>query len=254
MRGVPLLFTLGTVVLLFAAYGPVLTRGPFGVNDDYQYLYRTHAGTFDPGHNELMGMGRPVLAWGDGVAYGLCAGKVARLVWLRTLSLVGVGVFAWGLFRVLAGLGYGRGFAATVAALVALTPASGVFAGFAAAMFAPWALAGALAAGSLLVTARGNWRRELAAGVLIVAVCATWQAAAPMVVFPVLFDAWQSDERSASWWRPWLAAGLAVGVYGALCMGIARSGAESAYGVERLAVVNDQRRRRIFSSRFSVVG
>lgn len=241
-----LAFAFGAAALLFAAYGPVLTRGPYGINDDYQYLYRTHAGGFDPGHNELMGMGRPVMAWGVQVVYGLCGGKVASLVWLRVLAVVAVGVFAWMLFRVLAGSGYGQGFALTVAALAALTPACGVYTAWAAGMFAPWALCCALGAGWLLIVRRAGWRRDLTAGCLIVLACGNWQAAAPLAMFPVLAQAWaRTGERRESfpaappWWRPWLVGGIAVACYGALCMLVARYGAVNPGGVGRLALAND---------------
>ena len=238
-----LAFAIGAAVVLFAAYGHVLTRGPFGINDDYQFLYRTQSGGFDPWHNELMGMGRPINSWGVQLAYAPCAGRVARLVWLRAATVVGVGVFAWMLFRVLAGLRYGRGFAATVAALVVLTPACGVYAAYASGVFVPLALCCALGGGSLLVGPRRGWRREVAAGVLIVLACANWQAAVPLAMFPALVDAWaRTGERRGpfiQWWRPWLVGALAVACYGALCVGIARFGAVSPGGVARLAVAND---------------
>ena len=239
-----LAFVVGAVLVLFAAYGQVLTRGPYGINDDYQYLYRTHAGSFDPGHNELMGMGRPLMAWGVQMAYGLCGGSVARLVWLRAVALVAVGAFAFLLFRVLADLRYGRGVALTVAALAALTPACGVYAAWAAAMFAPWALCCALGGGWLLVRRRG-WRGDLTAAGLIVLACANWQAAAPLATFPILADAWRrtgehheppASMNVAPWWRPWLVAGLAVAAYGVFCVLTARFGTVSAAGSGRLSL------------------
>ena len=244
---VRVLWIVGAAAVLFAAYGHVLTRGPFGINDDYQFLYRTQAGHFDPWHNELMGMGRPLNAWGVQLAYGPCAGQVARLVWLRAVSLAGIGAFGWMTFLVLARLRYGRGVAATVGVLAALTPACGIYAAYASGVFVPVALCCALGAGWLLVGGPPDWRRDLAAGGLIVLACANWQAAAPLAMFPVLADAWaRTGARreplppdTAPWWRPWLVAGLAVGGYGALCVLIARSGAVSPGGVARLAVAND---------------
>ena len=239
-----LLSVVGAAALLFVAYGHVLTCGPYGINDDYQYLTRTQARNFDPGHNELMGMGRPVMAWGVQAAYGLCAGNVPHLVWLRLAALVGVGGFAALLFRVLADLGYGRSFALTVAALVALTPACGVYAAWAAGAFAPWALCCALGGGWLLVRPRVGWRSNLAAGGLVVLACANWQAAAPMAMFPALADAWtHTDGRrrssAARWWRPWLVGALAVGCYGVFCVLMARYGAVNAGGVTRLSLAHD---------------
>ncbi len=235
-----LALTAGAALLLLFTYGSVLTSGPFGINDDYQYLYRVHVGTFDPAHNEQTGMGRPVASWGFEIAYGLCDGKVARLVWLRAFALAGVGLFAWTLFRTLLGLRYSPVFAGTVAAVVAFSPACGVYAAWTAAMFSPYALTMALLAG-ILLNGRTNWRRDAAGGLLLVVACTVWQAAAPLALFPTLAQAWQSPDTTdrKRWWRPWLVCGLAVVFYAALCWLTLRSGMVSAADTERLTLATD---------------
>lgn len=236
----------GGALLLFLAYGPALTRGPFGINDDYQYLHRVRHGTFDPAHNEQTGMGRPVAAWGLNAAYALCGGSVARLVWLRGVSLAGIVLFTWTLARTLTTLGYSRGFAATVAALVALSPASGVYAAWAASLLSPYALTGALLAGRLLVNAVGPAPR-LAAALLLVGVCGTWQAAAPLALFPTLAAGWRRTGQPLSlrpadgrrWWQPWLVCGGAVLFYAVACWLVVRLGWVHAAGADRLTLATD---------------
>ncbi len=235
-----LMLIVGGALLLLFAYGLVLTKGPFGINDDYQYLYRVHAGTFDPAHNEQTGMGRPVASWGFEAAYTLCDGKVARLVFLRAFALAGVGLFASLLFGTLRDLRYPPMFAGTVAALVALSPACGVYAAWTAAMFSPYALTMALLAGRWL-NGPANWRREVAGGLLLVAACATWQAAAPLALFPSLAAAWRSPvaAKETPWWRPWLVCGIAVVFYAVSCWMILRSGMVSAADTGRLTLATD---------------
>ena len=230
----------GAALLLLFAYGSVLTRGPFGINDDYQYLYRVHAGTFDPAHNEQTGMGRPLASWGFEAAYALCGGQVARLLWLRAFALAGIGLFSWTLFSTLRALRCSRVTAGTVAALVALSPACGVYAAWAAAMFSPYALAAALFAGRLLL-GPADWRRDVAGGLLLVAACAVWQAAAPLALFPALAEAWQPPvvTNKKSWWRPWLVCGIAAAVYAALCWLIYTTGLVPASATQRLTLSTD---------------
>lgn len=230
----------GGAALLLFAYGSVLTRGPFGINDDYQYLHRVHAGTFDPAHNEQTGMGRQVASWGFQLAYGFCDGKVARLVWLRAFALVGIGTFTWTLFSTLRALHYSRISAGTVAALVALSPACGIYAAWTAAMFSPYALTLALLAGRLL-HAPADWRRDVAGGLLLVAACAVWQAAAPMALFPTLAGAWRTSGAASDkrWWRAWLVCGLAAVFYAALCWLTLHAGVVSASDTGRLTLATD---------------
>ena len=230
----------GGASLLLFAYGSVLTRGPFGINDDYQYLYRVHAGTFDPARNEQTGMGRPVASWGFEAAYTFCDGEVARLVWLRAFALAGVGLFAWTLYGTLRALRYGRSFAGTVAALVALSPATGVYVAWTAGMFSPYALTAALLAGRLLA-GPADWRRDVAGGLLLVAACLVWQAAASLALFPTLADAWQTPAaaRKKPWWRPWLVCGVAAAAYVSVCWLTYRLGSVSAANTERLTLATD---------------
>ena len=65
-------------------------------------------------------------------------------------ALAGVGLFAGTLFDTLCALRFSRRFAGTVAVLVALSPACGVYAAWTAGMFSPYALLAALLAGRLL--------------------------------------------------------------------------------------------------------
>ena len=190
---------LSVTALVLLAYASALHGGPFGVNDDYQYLQRVYTGTFDPAHNEQTGMGRPAAAWMLEAAYLLCAGSVGNLVYLRLAGVAGVALLAVALYRTLRRSGQGERAALAVAAAVAFSPASGVYAAWAAAFLSPYALILCLLAGSLLQgRAAGPARRRLraagAAGLILLA-CTLWQAAAPLALLAGFAEAWRRSER-----------------------------------------------------------
>ena len=186
---------LPVILAVLLVYAGVLLSGPFGYNDDYQYLQRVYSGTFDPAHNEQIGMGRPAASWLIEAAYGLCLGSVRNLVYLRLASVVGLTLLTVALCRTLRRAGQGEKTALAVALSVAFSPACGVYAAWAAAFLSPYALLLCLLAGLLLEPrathqARRWWRR-LSAVLLIVLSCCLWQAAAPMALFVGFVGTWR---------------------------------------------------------------
>ncbi len=188
---------------VFLVYAGVLVGGPFGYNDDYQYLQRVYVGTFDPAHNEQVGMGRPVASWMIEAAYGLCSGSVRHLVYLRLVTLAGIAWLTLTLYRILRRSGQSAAAAGAVAAGLAFSPACGVYAAWAAAFLSPYALTFCLLAGSWLeaqsADPAGHGRRRAEAALLLLLSCCLWQAAAPMVLLPGFAERWRRIREGATW-------------------------------------------------------
>ena len=102
-----LVLGLPIILAVLLVYAGVLLSGPFGYNDDYQYLQRVYVGTFDPAHNEQTGMGRPIASWMIETAYGLCFGSVHNLVYLRLVSVAGIALLTLTLCQTLRRAGQG---------------------------------------------------------------------------------------------------------------------------------------------------
>ena len=245
---------LGLALIVLLAYASVLTGGPFGVNDDYQYLQRVYTGTFDPAHNEQVGMGRPVASWLIEAAYLLCRGSVSRLVYIRLAALAGVALFAMILYRTLRRADQGRKAAFTVAACAALSPASGVYAAWGAAFLSPYALTLSLLAGSWLQgradAPAGRWRRGVGAASFLLLACCLWQAAVPMALLAGFAEVWRRSEqgeplraavRSSRLLSAWTIVAATVLVYLlgqrlAVFLGLVHGA-----GLERMALATDLR-------------
>ena len=190
---------LGLALIVLLAYTSVLASGPFGVNDDYQYLQRVYTGTFAPAHNEQVGMGRPAASWLIEAAYLLCDGSVSHLVYIRLAALAGIALFATFLYRTLRRADQEEWVAFTVAACVALSPACGVYAAWAAAFLSPYALALSLLAGSWLQgradDPAGRGRRRVGAALCLLLACCLWQAAVPVALLAGFAEVWRRSER-----------------------------------------------------------
>ena len=245
---------LGLSLAVLFAYASVLHGGPFGVNDDYQYLQRVYTGTFDPAHNEQTGMGRPAAAWMLEAAYLLCYGSVGNLVYLRLAGLAGIVLFAAALCQTLRRFGQGEKAALAMVACVAFSPACGVYAAWAAAFLSPYALTLCLLAGSLLQgRAAGparRWLRAAGASGLILLACTLWQAAAPMALLAGFAEVWRRSERgeplgaairSSRLPSAWMIVGATVLVYLLGQRLVVLLGWVHGAGLERMSLATDWR-------------
>lgn len=244
------------VVVIAVAYASVYCVGPYGFNDDYQYLHRTYLGIFDPAHNEQAGMGRPAAAWMLDIGFTLCDGLVGNLVFLRLVSIAGTILFALVLNRGLLRAGYAPGFALSVALLVALSPAFGVYAAWAAAFPSPCALVLCLLAGQLLEGSNEHgslpWLRCVGAFLLVVLGCSIWQAAAPISLFIGFSSAWRRPDafsaagrgaRTHRHWLAWTILGLSAFSYLLIHALAVRSGWISVAGTERMTLATNVSRK-----------
>ena len=240
------------MLAVLLVYAGVLVSGPFGYNDDYQYLQRVYAGTFDPAHNEQVGMGRPAASWMIEAAYSLCGGSVRNLVYLRLVTLAGIAWLSLTLYRTLRRNGQGGTAALAVTAGVAFSPACGVYAAWAAAFLSPYALTFCLLSGSLLEPRpggrAGRWRRRTGAWLLVLLSCCLWQAAAPMVLLPTFAGLWRRVKEGASWraacrqgevLSAWIVVGAALATYLLGQRLAVRSGWVHGPGVDRMSLTTD---------------
>lgn len=243
---------IGVMLGVLLVYAGVLVGGPYGYNDDYQYLQRVYVGAFDPAHNEQIGMGRPIASWMIEAAYSLCSGSVRNLVYLRLMTLVGIACFSLTLYRTLRQAGQSGKSALAVAASVALSPACGVYAAWAAAFPIPYALTCCLLAGSLLEPLAPDpahrWRRRAGAALLIVLSCCAWQEAAPMSLVAGFAGMWRRIKggaslrtavRSGGVLLAWTVVAASVIVYLAGQWLAVRLGWVRGLGLDRMALTTD---------------
>lgn len=188
-------------LLPFAVYVSVFCY-EYGLTDDYS-LIKTMAVNPSWNWEFAAGSARPIYAWLRALSFGSVDG-VATLVWLRLLSVAGLGVLAAGFYAVLRRQRLPLAAAATMAVLSLSIPGAQVYAGWAVTWPFAWITALSVLAFGVL---NSGWPKAVSvpvAMVLLIIAGLTYQSNAFFFLVPLLAVTLFQEETMRQSLKRWL--------------------------------------------------
>lgn len=186
---------------LLAAYGAVLGAA-FGVLDDYTFLAEgmRHGNAT---YNLLLGAGRPLNALALNAAFA-SAGSVEGLTVLRHLTLLGMLLLGWAIYRIARCAQAGMVTALALACGTLLLPSFHVYASWAQHFTTPYAALAAVVAAALIVPSGRLYSRSrmsalLLSLLLLVSAMLTYQPVAMMFCAVVVMSMMLEGDFSTRW-------------------------------------------------------